>query len=184
MKRRQVPLQMKGTSMPQPTQSRAELGDPLGASWCVRATGMSGGAVSTRVAAASGGSAVSCGSLSGSNLTCRGRYVAVGAGAGAGAGALQTMRGTAPPWRVHTKKRCVMRAQPGSHRQRSCAMWQQGHAGRTPSLPTIGTAWRRDHHAYAISPQRPPCPRVNGIAWTAYLRSFVPSADSAAAPSG
>ena len=97
-------------------------------------------AVSARVAAASSGCAVSCGWMSSSNLTCRGRPVAGGAGGGAaGAGALQSIRGTALPSRVHTKTRCAIRAQPGSDRQRSCAMWQQGHAGRTSSLPTIRT---------------------------------------------
>ena len=45
------------------------------------------GAVSARVAAASSGCAVSCGLMSSSNWTCRGRPVAGGAGAGAGAGA-------------------------------------------------------------------------------------------------
>ena len=45
------------------------------------------GGVSARVAAASSGCAVSCGWMSSSNLTCRGRPVAGGAGGGAGAGA-------------------------------------------------------------------------------------------------
>ena len=36
------------------------------------------------------------------------------------------------------KKRGAIRAQPGSDRQRSCAMWEEGRAGRTPHFRRLG----------------------------------------------